>query len=204
MLTPDDLLKTFAGLEMLGLRRPEAQDTPEKLRAAARVYADTLAAAVPSTATLAEAVRGHLRDPERGRFWPTPADLLAALGVRPTPRAGAYPLAFPARRALTATLGADDEALVHRAAVATLGAGGVYTDESDTDTLREIRRILVERGRTAVEELCRDAEALVADDRAAAPVVPSPELPPGAYDPASPPGWDFTATESAYADPGAA
>lgn len=79
-MTPDDILKAFITLESAGIRRPDTMaPTVEALDATAELWADLLSDMTP--AQLAAAVKTHLRHPERGRFWPTPADLRNAAGA---------------------------------------------------------------------------------------------------------------------------
>lgn len=163
MLTPDDVLNPFRGLECVGLRRPDAIDTEGKLRATARVWCEVLGPTLDA-AGLSAAIRAHLADPVRGRFWPTVADILTAAGARPRAVEGAVPLRLGTSRVEEPPLEPADERLVHAAAVATFAVAGCE-EPPDAGTLRELRRIFRVEGRAAVEVLLADALDLVADDQ---------------------------------------
>ena len=75
-LTRDHALMAMAIMETAGLKRPAIVSTPERMDAAADLWVDMFPTMPP--ATFAAAVKAHMLDPERGRFWPTPADIAQA------------------------------------------------------------------------------------------------------------------------------
>jgi hypothetical protein len=75
-LTRAHALTAMAILETAGLKRPAIIATEEQLHAAADLWVDMFPGM--DARTFADAVKGHLRDRERGRFWPTPSDILAS------------------------------------------------------------------------------------------------------------------------------
>lgn len=92
MLTTNDIAELFALFEASGLRPPTAFGDERTYEAALVVWAEAVGdRPIPE---LRAALVSHLRDPERGRFWPTPADLAAripALSAVPLDRdAGAW------------------------------------------------------------------------------------------------------------------
>lgn len=79
MLTTADVLAAFAFLETAGLRRPDAWVDRNATERAAVIWSEALATL--DRPTLKAACVAWLGTPERGRWWPTPADL-AALAPR--------------------------------------------------------------------------------------------------------------------------
>ena len=73
--SPEQILHTFGRIESAGIKRPPAFDTGPKLKAAATAWVAILAPLM-SAESFAAAVMAHLRDPEEGRFWPTPAHVI--------------------------------------------------------------------------------------------------------------------------------
>lgn len=71
-MSPDVLTKCFAFLT--SLRLANAPSSPEDIEAAAEAWRMVLDDLTDDD--LRTSVRLHLRNPERGRWWPTPADLL--------------------------------------------------------------------------------------------------------------------------------
>ena len=83
MATDEYIGRCVSRLLTLGLGKAPA--TPEDVALCRRGWADFLDD-VPDDA-LRDALRAHVRDPERGRWWPTPADLLARVPRAETPTA---------------------------------------------------------------------------------------------------------------------
>lgn len=110
-LTATLVLQAFDRMEMSGLKRPEAFATIPKLQAAAATWVAILS---PMTAdAFAAAIMAHMRDPDAGRFWPTPAHII---GRAEALAAAAYPdaaEAFPRVLARRSSFGAhrEDDAL---------------------------------------------------------------------------------------------
>ena len=75
-LTREVALTAMDVMETAGLKRPSIVSTPEQMAAAADLWVDMFPEM--DARTFAAAIKGHLRDRDRGRFWPTPADILAA------------------------------------------------------------------------------------------------------------------------------
>ena len=75
MITDLDVMAMFATCEAAGLRPPASYAKDQGLAAGIAIYVSDLAEMNP--ADLAPAIAKHRRDPERGRWWPTPADILA-------------------------------------------------------------------------------------------------------------------------------
>ncbi len=108
-LTAALVLQAFDRMEVSGLKRPEAFTTVAKLQAAAVAWVGVLS---PMTAeAFAAAVLRHMRDPDAGRFWPTPAhivrqmDHIALDGVPPA--AEAFPRVLARRGSYGAAREAD-------------------------------------------------------------------------------------------------
>lgn len=75
MITDLDIMAMFATCEAAGLRPPASYAKDQGLAAGIAIYVADLAHLNPGD--LAPAIAKHRRDPERGRWWPTPADILA-------------------------------------------------------------------------------------------------------------------------------
>jgi len=78
-LTPSHVLRAFAAMEESTLKRPASLVTEAKLKAAATTWVAILAPMM-SAEVFADAVMAHMRDPEEGRFWPTPAHIIKQVG----------------------------------------------------------------------------------------------------------------------------
>lgn len=74
-LNPNHVLRAFAAMEESTLKRPASLVTETKLKAAATTWVAILAPMM-SAEVFADAVMAHMRDPEEGRFWPTPAHII--------------------------------------------------------------------------------------------------------------------------------
>lgn len=107
-LTPAHILRAFAAMEESTIKRPASLVTEAKLKAAASTWVAILAPMM-SAEVFADAVMAHMRDPEEGRFWPTPAHIIGRAEVI---AAAAYPdaaEAFPRVLARRSSFGAHRE-----------------------------------------------------------------------------------------------
>lgn len=82
MITDLDIMAMFATCEAAGLRPPASYAKDQGLAAGIAIYVSDLAHLNPGD--LAPAIAKHRRDPERGRWWPTPADILAHVPRAPS------------------------------------------------------------------------------------------------------------------------
>lgn len=76
-MSPEVLTKCFAYLT--SLRLANGPTTAADMEATGEAWLFALDDMTDDQ--LRAAVKGHIRNPERGKWWPTPADLLAALGA---------------------------------------------------------------------------------------------------------------------------
>ena len=140
-LTADHVKTLFLACESAGLRRPDTLADAPSVNAAAAIYVAALPGMTP--ADLDAALLVHLRDPERGRWWPSPADLLAA-ATAPAIEADLTAWAQLERVLYNRRLAAGLSELPprHRAALAAIGGSWALTraEESAVPGLR--RRFL--------------------------------------------------------------
>lgn len=107
MLTRDHVLTAFAYLGRIGLKPPMNLSTAESAAACADTWIDVLNPMLPDQ--FASGIKAHLRDPERGSYWPTPSDILRhteAIAAAAYPDAAA---AFPLVLRIRGTFGAARE-----------------------------------------------------------------------------------------------
>jgi hypothetical protein len=126
--TEKEIASMFSDFEAAGLRVPDAYRSPEGYQRAVRVWCAGLHG-IPYRA-VGVALGMHLRTPERGRFWPSVADLVAhipqahALAVAPSldPDEGAW-------ERITAALRLGPDAPELRSEV-------TYTEEESVEAIR--------------------------------------------------------------------
>lgn len=84
MLTDTDIDRATLTLVASGLRAPDAWAEPHVRALGLALWLELLGGL--TSRQLDAAVLAHMNHPERGRFWPTPADLLSAAGATAPPK----------------------------------------------------------------------------------------------------------------------
>jgi hypothetical protein len=122
MITDTDIDRATLTLAAAGLRAPDAWADPQVRELGLALWRAALEGL--DGRQLDEAVLRHLSHPERGRWWPTPADLLGAGGVTAAPKlADADETAWQsiARKSFYDRTPIADCDAVHMAALAAIG-----------------------------------------------------------------------------------